>query len=223
MVLLSQSARVRPARAEGSRRLSTREPAVPRSAIHRPSYSRILTAESHLAAAAEDARPWPLFSAGTAEHCLCRANTAWHSLTITVARSSSSSSSSALAPVQRSVLSHGIASRTVFICCMPCCLVDVYAVVHVSCLGTVQEDGMADVLKVQEIDQVSTPVAVGYKPHLCARTAVACVHVRPMTKASCAVRMPIGTLRSAFVECCEEQPLIDRLSASAYEAADPSV
>jgi hypothetical protein len=32
-----------------------------------------------------------------------------------------------LAPVQRSVLSHGIASRTVFICCMPCCLVDVYA------------------------------------------------------------------------------------------------
>ena len=130
MVWLSQSARVRPARAEGSRRLSTREPAVPRSAIHRPSYSRILTAESHLAAAAEDARPWPLSSAGTAEHCLCRANTAWHSLTITVARSSSSS---ALAPVQRSVLSHGIASRTVFICCMPCCLVDVYAVVHVSC------------------------------------------------------------------------------------------
>jgi hypothetical protein len=106
---------------------------------------------------------------------------------------------------------------------MPCCLVDVYAVVHVSCLGTVQEDGMADVLKVQEIDQVSTPVAVGYKPHLCARTVVACVHVRPMSKASCAVRMPIGTLRSAFVECCEEQPLIDRLSASAYEAADPSV
>ena len=210
MVWLSQSARVRPARAEGSRRLSTRVPAVPRSGIHRPSYSRILTAESHLAAAAEDARPWPLFSAGTA-CCICRTlllhlpDTAWHSLTITVARSSSSSAlrwhrcyAACFRAALRRALCSYVLCRVVSLMCMPWCM---FHAGH--CAG-----GRNGRCAQGARDRPGTPVAVGYKPHHCACTVVACVHVRPMTKASCTVRMPIGTLRSALVECCEEQPLI---------------